>query len=519
MYVVFARKYRPERFEDVVGQEHVARTLQNAIRNDRVAHAYLFSGSRGVGKTTMARILAKALNCEKGPTPDPCCECEPCRRIATGDFIDVREIDGASNRGIDQIRELRENVPYSPSQSRFKIYYIDEVHMLTVEAFNALLKTLEEPPSHVKFIFSTTDPQQVPETVRSRCQRFDFRRISAARIVEHLQDICQQEGIEPEEGSLPAIARAARGGLRDALSTLDQVASFSDEEIKLEEVLAVVGAVDRKVLTDMVDALADEDTATALSLLNHVLFSGVDVLDFADQLAEYLRDILVASYCEPDDEALAGAAATPETLQQQATAFDSEQITYMIQLLREAKLRAKRDTLGKLALELAIVKMSKLSRLVSVEQALAEGTSDSSQRSKKRPASRAPRRSNSKKKNSRPQKKPTNQEQTDGSSGGGKSGGGLTALRNMRTKLSGKKGTKTGPKTEDRPAPEGIDQTKFREIASSAEDSRAARQVSDDKPLLQAFSQADKVFDLRPIKLKRLKESPENEGSEDADEE
>ncbi|MHC4789184.1 MAG: DNA polymerase III subunit gamma/tau, partial [Planctomycetota bacterium] len=194
MYVVFARKYRPQRFEGVVGQEHITRTLQNAVRRGRVAHAYLFCGSRGVGKTTVARILAKALNCAEGPTPEPCCECEACRRIATGDDMDVMEIDGASNRGIDQVRDLRQNVRLVPAHSRFKIYYIDEVHMLTGEAFNALLKTLEEPPRHVKFIFSTTDPQRLPETVKSRCQRFDFHRIPDAGIIGLLEQVCEAEG-------------------------------------------------------------------------------------------------------------------------------------------------------------------------------------------------------------------------------------------------------------------------------------------------------------------------------------
>jgi DNA polymerase-3 subunit gamma/tau len=220
VYLVFARKYRPLRFEEVVGQAHIATTLQNAVKNDRVGHAYLFCGSRGVGKTTMARILAAALNCEKGPTADPCGACTSCRAIATGDDLDVIEIDGASNRGIDQIRELRQNLGYAPARSRCKIYYIDEVHMLTPPAFNALLKSLEEPPSHVKFIFSTTDPQQLPDTVKSRCQRFDFHRISDAEIIKHLRFVCEKEGLEPEKGSLECVARSARGSMRDALSLL-----------------------------------------------------------------------------------------------------------------------------------------------------------------------------------------------------------------------------------------------------------------------------------------------------------
>ncbi|MCK4375244.1 MAG: DNA polymerase III subunit gamma/tau, partial [Candidatus Brocadiae bacterium] len=234
----------------------------NAIKANRVAHAYLFCGSRGVGKTTVARILAKALNCKDGPTPEPCCQCDACRRIATGDDLDVMEIDGASNRGIDEVRELRQNVRLSPSHSRFKVYYIDEVHMLTEPAFNALLKTLEEPPAHVKFIFSTTDPQKLPETVKSRCQRFDFRRISDEGIVRMLGEVCGREGLQAEEGVAAVIARAARGSMRDALGTLDQLAAFGDE-LRMSDVLAVLGAVDRRVLAQIVDALAQEDAPPA----------------------------------------------------------------------------------------------------------------------------------------------------------------------------------------------------------------------------------------------------------------
>jgi len=308
MYVVFARKYRPQTFGDVVGQQHIALTLQNAVRNDRVAHAYLFCGSRGVGKTTVARILAKALNCEKGPTPDPCCQCDACLRIATGDDIDVLEIDGASSRGIDEVRELRQSVRLAPARSRHRIFYIDEVHMLTGPAFNALLKTLEEPPPHVKFMFSTTDPQKMPETVKSRCQRFDFRRIGDADIIDWLDGICEKEGLKVEDGGLAAIARSARGGMRDALGSLDQLASFGSE-IALKDVLAVLGAVDASALVRVVDALAAEDTGEALHAVHDVLFAGTDVTDFADQLSLYLRDVLVAGCCGAGDSLLGGATA------------------------------------------------------------------------------------------------------------------------------------------------------------------------------------------------------------------
>jgi len=491
MYLVFARKYRPERFEEVVGQEHIARTLQHALRNGRVAHAYLFCGCRGVGKTTMARILAKALNCAEGPTPEPCCQCDACRRIATGNFIDVREIDGASNRGIDEIRKLRENVAYAPAQSRYKVYYIDEVHMLTAPAFNALLKTLEEPPSHVKFIFSTTDPQQLPETVKSRCQRFDFRRISDAQIIGHLESICQKEGLQAQKGALQAMARAARGSLRDALGTLDQVASFSEGELQLKDVLQVLGAVEREVLTDLVDALAREDAGEALSVLHGVLFAGADVQDFADQLSEYLRDLLVASYCGYQDEMLAASAADADTLKRQAALFSADQLTYMIQLLREAKLRAKRDTLGRLALELAVVKMSRLSGLVVLEEALGElsGTGPDAVGATGMPASQS------------------------ASSGGAA----RAALRNIRAKLQNAgEEPAAGRVAEQTPAPEGMDAARFRQLQRVAEDRGAAEELAQEGPLLKAFAEASGVFNLEPIKLKRLE--TEREDTEQAQE-
>src|SRR6185436_3996040 len=227
-YLVIARKWRPQSFADIVGQEHITRTLQNAIRTKRIAHAFLFTGVRGVGKTTAARILAKALNCEKGPTPNPCNECSQCREIAQGRSIDVLEIDGASNRGIDEIRQIIENVRYQPAQCRFKIYIIDEVHQVTKDAFNALLKTLEEPPPSVKFILATTEPHRLPETILSRCQRYDFRRISLREIVERLGEIAQKEGLQITEGALVLLAREADGSMRDAQSLLEQVLAMAE---------------------------------------------------------------------------------------------------------------------------------------------------------------------------------------------------------------------------------------------------------------------------------------------------
>lgn len=240
-HIALYRAWRPQSFQDMVGQQHIIRTLQNAIRENRLSHAYLFSGPRGTGKTTAAKLLAKAVNCEKGPAPEPCNECDACRRITAGAVMDVLEIDAASNRGVDEIRDLREKVKYAPTEVRQKVYIIDEVHMLTTEAFNALLKTLEEPPPHVMFILATTEPHRLPATVISRCQRFDFRRVSLDEQTQRLRVICEQEGIAAEEEAIEYIARLSDGGMRDALSILDQISSFSDGRVSYQQVLDMTG--------------------------------------------------------------------------------------------------------------------------------------------------------------------------------------------------------------------------------------------------------------------------------------
>src|SRR5512136_1075662 len=265
-YLVLARKWRPQLFEEVVGQRHITQTLQNAISQKRVAHAFLFTGARGVGKTSSARILAKALNCEKGPGTNPCNQCATCQEVTHGTSMDVIEIDGASNRGIDEIRELKENVRYTPAKSRYKIYIIDEVHMLTTEAFNALLKTLEEPPPHVIFVFATTEPHKIPLTILSRCQRYDFKRIPLASILEQLRTIATQEGMEISDQSLHLIAREAEGSMRDAQSLLDQVLSYAGQKVSDKEVIEVLGVIDRKILHDSIAALADGDQARLLQI-------------------------------------------------------------------------------------------------------------------------------------------------------------------------------------------------------------------------------------------------------------
>jgi len=267
-YEVFARKYRPQTFDDLVGQTHVSRTLKNAVAQNRLAHAYLFVGPRGIGKTSTARILAKSLNCIKGPTVTPCGECDNCREIAAGNSLDVIEIDGASNNSVEDVRQLRENVRYAPAKGRYKIYLIDEVHMLSAAAFNALLKTLEEPPEHVKFIFATTEPQKVLATILSRCQRFDLHRIPANLIAQHLQFIAGKEKITLEPAAAHAIARGAEGGLRDAESMLDQLVAFCGEKISESDVLNVFGFTSEQTVVDLTGRILRGETPDAIDLLH-----------------------------------------------------------------------------------------------------------------------------------------------------------------------------------------------------------------------------------------------------------
>lgn len=294
-YRVFARKYRPQTFEEVVGQEHITRTLQNAISAGRVAQAYLFVGPRGIGKTSTARILAKALNCKEGPTASPCGVCDACQEIAEGRSLDVLEIDGASNNGVENIRELRENAAYAPSSGSFKIYLIDEVHMLSSGAFNALLKTLEEPPEHVKFIFATTEAQKVPATITSRCQRFDLRRIPAGSIAAHLQAIAGKEEISLDPAAAEAIARGAEGGLRDAESMLDQAVAFCGNTITGHDVMSVFGFTPRETITSLMDHILARDVAASLKILSEQAAAGKDMSRLLGDLIGHVRDLLVAS--------------------------------------------------------------------------------------------------------------------------------------------------------------------------------------------------------------------------------
>ena len=354
-YEVFARKYRPQTFDGLVGQTHVSRTLKNAITQNRLAHAYLFVGPRGIGKTSTARILAKSLNCVKGPTVTPCGKCDNCLEIAGGNSLDVIEIDGASNRGIDDVRELRDNVRYAPAKSRLKIYIIDEVHMLTKEAFNALLKTLEEPPPHVKFIFATTEPDKVLPTILSRCQRFDLHRIPANLIAQHLQFIAGKEKITLEPAAAHAIARGAEGGLRDAESMLDQLVAFCGEKISETDVLNVFGFTSEQTVIDLMRHILRAETPEAIDLLHQQSESGKDMMRLMSDLIAYLRDLLVFK-AKPDALKEDVDPDVQKSLAAHAELIAMDRLLELIDQFAAAEGRMKWAPNKKLHFEVAIIK-------------------------------------------------------------------------------------------------------------------------------------------------------------------
>lgn len=371
-YVVVARRYRPKTFGELVGQQQVAQALSNAITTSRVGHAYLFTGARGVGKTSTARILAKCLNCQAGPTPAPCGQCDACVSIASGDDVDVLEIDGASNRGIDEIRQLRSNVNVRPSRSRFKIYIIDEVHMLTVPAFNALLKTLEEPPEHVKFIFCTTDAEKIPITVLSRCQRFDFAPVPTDSIIERLRFIVGQEGVQADDAALRLLARRAGGSMRDSQSLLEQLLSFSGERISEKDVHAMLGTAHGGRLRTIVEHLIARDASQALDQLDAALREGVDVGQLAEQLLGYLRDVMAALVgCQPE-LMLHVAAADFAAVQEAGQRWGLETALAAVQILDQALTRMRQSTQVRTLLEVAFVRICKLEDLDALPGLIAQ---------------------------------------------------------------------------------------------------------------------------------------------------
>ncbi|RJQ27542.1 MAG: DNA polymerase III subunit gamma/tau [Peptococcaceae bacterium] len=355
-YLALYREYRPQTFREIVGQEHVTRTLQNAVKGNRVAHAYLFCGSRGTGKTTSAKVLAKAVNCLQGPDPEPCNECTNCRAVTEGVAVDVAEIDAASNRGIDEIRDLREKVQFAPSTGRYRVYIIDEVHMLTNEAFNALLKILEEPPGHVIFILATTEPRKVPLTILSRCQRFDFRRIGIGDIINKLKEVVEKTGLAAEEEALRLIARAAEGSLRDALSMLDQAAALGGNLITVEEIHNILGTVRMDVLNQVAGHLAAGESGPVLQLVGRLYKEGKDLRLFASDLAGFLRTLLLLKI----SPATLTDEYSPAELLSQVELFEQEQLMYILDILTGAEQDMKWSNLPNLVLELALVKACRM---------------------------------------------------------------------------------------------------------------------------------------------------------------
>ncbi|HUJ11136.1 MAG TPA: DNA polymerase III subunit gamma/tau [Verrucomicrobiae bacterium] len=369
-YQVLARKWRPQQFDEVVGQDHVTTTLRNAIEQDRLAHAYLFVGPRGIGKTSTARIFAKALNCVKGPTTTPCDKCDNCKEIAEGRSLDVLEIDGASNNGVEQVRELRETCRYAPAHSKFKIYIIDEVHMLSNAAFNALLKTLEEPPAHVKFFFATTEPQKVLATILSRCQRFDLRRIPANLIVKHLKEIAKKEKVSIDDEALAAIARGAEGGLRDAESTLDQLIAFCGNKIAEKDVLSVFGLVAHDQIAALTNAIIDGETIKALKVLKDLDEIGKDLQRLTADLLDHFRNLLVMTLVEEGGESLQLPDTEIELLKTQAKRIDSDTVLRIIDVLAAAEGRLRYALSKRILFEIALVKAVKARDMVGIDGVL-----------------------------------------------------------------------------------------------------------------------------------------------------
>jgi len=374
MYTVLARKYRSQTFDDVIGQDPISQTLKNAIKTERVAHAYLFTGTRGVGKTTMARILAKSLNClaADSPTTEPCCKCDSCVAVNLGEDIDVIEIDGASNNRVDEIRELRENAIYRPARSRFKIYIIDEVHMLTVSAFNALLKTLEEPPSHIKFIFATTEPNKVIPTIQSRCQRFDFNNISPNLIAGQLKSILQQEKIKFEDDLILPLAKMANGSMRDGLSLLDRLISAGVEPLSAELLEQYLGCPNSEKVYQLISEIGDSSAAGTLAAVQDLISTGLGEVQLVDALIDYMRDLMVAKSAGADSEVLILTAEQRKRAGELAEKFDTAALVYSITALEKLRWSIKNSDTPRALLEALLLRFALSEHFLNVDELLSQ---------------------------------------------------------------------------------------------------------------------------------------------------
>ncbi|MFC5701296.1 DNA polymerase III subunit gamma/tau [Cohnella faecalis] len=355
-HLALYRAWRPQTFQDMVGQQHIVQTLQNAIREDRLSHAYLFSGPRGTGKTSAAKILSKAVNCERGPAIEPCNECAQCTRITSGSVMDVVEIDAASNRGVEEIRDIRDKVKYAPTEVRRKVYIIDEVHMLTTEAFNALLKTLEEPPGHVMFVLATTEPHKLPPTIISRCQRFEFRRVSLEEQAGLMREICAEEGIVAEDDALKYIARLSDGGMRDALSLLDQISSFTGGQVTLDHAVEATGGLPAEQFGRLASAIRGGDVSAVLREIDDMMRAGKSADKCLEQLMHYFRDLLLAQLA-PDAGGSSGRVADPEQLKEMAASFDRGRLFAIIDLLNRYQNEMKYAAHPQTMFEIALLKL------------------------------------------------------------------------------------------------------------------------------------------------------------------
>ena len=383
MHKALYRVYRPKNFSDVIGQEHIVRTLKNQIENNNVGHAYLFCGTRGTGKTSTAKIFSRAVNCTNLHNDEPCNECENCREILEDKTMDVVEIDAASNNSVDDIRELRENVKYSPAKSKYKVYIIDEVHMLSQGAFNALLKTLEEPPSYVIFILATTEPHKIPATILSRCQRFDFKRVTVKDISSRMRYICEKEGIEADEKALNLIARNSQGALRDALSVLDQCISFEGNKISYNDVIELLGSVNIEQLFDLAESIIKEDTRKSLQILNDFIIWGKDVRNLVNDLIDHFRNLMVCKISNDLDEIISLPEETIDLLKQQAETIDTNNLIRILNILSETQDGMKISSNPRVLMEVTMMKIAQpmfdeskealIKRIENLEQKIESG--------------------------------------------------------------------------------------------------------------------------------------------------